>query len=499
MRTVELTMDRPQVAAHGLGHFEFAEVAGRIILTNDAAEWILLSQDDFSALIEGRLPEDHPQHSELRSKCFLRDGSDLDTLSDRVRRKKQYVHSGPHLHVIVATLRCNQSCSYCHASRAPMDREGVDMSIETARGIVDRAIRTPSPNVNFEFQGGEPTINMDVIRFVVDYARERNKHEGKNLGFSLITNMTTMDEDIAQWLIDKEVQVCTSLDGPVDLHDRNRAWRKASSAHERVAHWIGWFKDRYAALGRDTRIWHVDALLTVTKETLRRGPEVVDEYVRQGVGSIHLRPLNPYGFAGDAWRRIGYTTDEFLAFFAETLDYILELNKKGTQMVEGTAGTVLTKMLTADDPGYVDLRSPCGAGVGQMAYDYDGAIYPCDEARMVAAQGDRTFAIGETRSGSLAQDIRHPTVKAMAVASLTEALPLCSTCWNRPFCGVCPIHEYQTGSDLFGQRPGSGWCQRWMGISEILIERMVDDPDGSNAATFRRWTMRREREAHEPK
>ena len=497
MRTLSLQLPRPDVAANGLGPFEFGDVAGRVILTNDAAQWILLSREDFSALIEGRLPADHPQLHELRAKCFLRDGADIDALANRVRRKKQYVRSGPHLHVVVTTLRCNQSCSYCHASRAPMDREGVDMSVETARSVVDRAMRTPSAFVNFEFQGGEPTLNMDVVRFVVDYALERNKHEQKHLGFSLITNMTVMDEEIGRWLIDRGVQVCTSLDGPADLHDRNRAWRKHSSAHEQVERWIRWFAERYTEAGRDPRVWHVDALLTVTRDTLERGAEVVDEYVRLGIGSIHLRPLNPYGFAGDAWKRIGYSTDEFLAFYARTLDYILALNREGTQLVEGTGGTALTKMLTPDDPGYVDLRSPCGAGVGQVAYDYDGAVYPCDEARMVAAQGDRAFAIGEVRTGSLAQDMRHATVKAMAVASLTEALPMCSTCWNRPFCGVCPMHEYQTGGDLFGQRPGSSWCTRWMGISRVLLERLADDPDGSHAETFRRWTMRREREDHD--
>ena len=44
-------------------------------------------------------------------------------------------------------------------------------------------MRTPSPYLNFEFQGGEPTVNMDVIKFVVDYSREKNKYEKDSRSF----------------------------------------------------------------------------------------------------------------------------------------------------------------------------------------------------------------------------------------------------------------------------------------------------------------------------
>ena len=491
MHHLELPALQARPAA--LGPFAFTRIAGGVLLTNDAAEWSLLDEATFAQLVEGELPVDHPRADELRSHCFLRDGADLDALAARVRRKKAYLTRGPHLHVLVTTTRCNQSCSYCHASRRPEHATGVDMSLETARGVVDRALRSTSPYVNFEFQGGEPTLNPEVIRFVVDYAREKNRHEGKQLDFSLVTNLTTMTEELGTWLVDAGVYVCTSLDGPADLHDANRPWRKNGSAHAEVVRWIRWFAERYAEQGKDPRTWHVDALLTTTRATLGRIDDVLDEYVALGIRSVHLRPLNPYGFASEAWKRIGYSVEEFLAFYAHALDRILERNLAGEELVEGTAAVVLGKMLTPDDPGYVDLRSPCGAGIGQVAYDHDGGVYPCDEARMLAAQGDRLFQIGQVGRGSLGQDLRHPTVKAMAVASLTEALPTCSTCWNRPFCGVCPMHSWQTSGDLFGQRAGSDWCKRWMGVSTAVMERLLLQPDVG--AVFERWTQRRERDA----
>ena len=60
-------------------------------------------------------------------------------------------------------------------------------------------------------------------------------------------------------------------------------------------------------------------------------------------------------------------------------------------MVEQYSAIVLKKMLTNDDPGYVDLTSPAGIGIGAIVYNYDGDVYASDEGRMLAEMGDRTF------------------------------------------------------------------------------------------------------------
>ena len=484
----------PRLAEDKLGFFRWGPVGDRVIITNDAGEWELLSQGDFDALMAGTLGQDHPLFERLQAKCFVRDGADLDALSERVRRKKGFIRQGPHLHVVVTTLRCPQSCRYCHASRRPMHATQTDMTVDVARGLVDRAMRTTSRYVNFEFQGGEPTVNMDVVRFVVEYARARNQNEGKQLDFSLVTSFTAMDEDKAAWLAEQGVLVCTSLDGPKDLHDGNRPWSKGASSFDHTVRWIRWFERRYAELGRDPRLWHVDALLTTTRQTLDRADEVIEAYTSLGIRSLHLRPLNPFGFATGAWERIGYTIDEFLAFYERALDRMIELNRQGVEIIEGNAAIVLAKMLTPDDPNYVDLRSPCGAGIGQVAYDHDGSIYPCDEARMVAAAGQPLFRIGEVGSGTLADDLAHPTVRAMAVASTQESLPVCSTCWNQPFCGVCPMYDFQTTGDLVALRSDSDWCRRWLAISTMLMRRLGQDEDGSLRRIFDRWTASRPRE-----
>ncbi len=492
-----VTLRRPTVAAEQLAWFRFGRIGKRVVVTNDVGDWELLDEAEFSDLLAGRIDEEHPRHAVLLAKGFLRTDLDVAELASRLRRKRRFLGQGPHLGIVITTLRCNQHCRYCHASRTEMDRVDTDMSLETAKKVVDHIMQTPSPYLNIEFQGGEPTVAFDTLTFIVNYSREKNRYENKRLEHSLVTNMTTMTEEMAEWLVRNNVMVCTSLDGPEEVHNYNRTWQKGSNAYEQVLYWIRWFNARYIELGRDPRLWHVDALMTTTRATIEHWKEVIDLYVELGIRNIHLRPLNPFGFAMSTWKRIGYTPDEYMAFYRQCLEYIIELNRQGVEISEGTASVFLMKMLTADDPNFVDIRSPVGSGTGQLAYMYDGSIHASDEGRMIAAMGDDLFTLGHVDHTSFAEAANHPTTKAIAVASLLDSLPMCADCWNAPFCGVRPLHNYMLQGDLFGQRARTPKCKEHMGISTFLLQALDDDEDGSVERIFRRWTLSRPRDPEE--
>ena len=490
--TRSIPVQLPELDLDKLGPFRFGRIDGQVLLTSDVGEYHWLSEADFGHFLAGRIGPDHPEFAALQDKGFVRVQMDLDAMSRKLARKRAFLGMGPHLHVIITTLRCNQSCSYCHASRTDMDRVDTDMSLATAKQAVDFAMKSPNPYLNFEFQGGEPTVNFDVIQFVVEYSREKNRQENKQLTHSLVTNMTYMTEERAQWLVDHDVLVCTSLDGPEDLHNANRGWKKGGSAYADVLKWMSHFNQLWIDKGRDPDLWHVDALMTTTRKSLDRYKEIIDLYVSLGIRNIHLRPLNPFGFATKTWKAIGYSHAEYREFYDKALDYILELNAQGVEIQEGTASTFLMKMLTPDDPNFVDIRSPVGSGTGQLAYSYDGTILPSDEGRMIQAMGDDLFVLGNVATHSYEEIANHPTLKTLAVASLLDSLPQCESCWNAPYCGVRPLHNYMHTGDLFAQRPNTLKCKEHMRIAEILFTRLADDPRAE--AVFRRWTINRPRE-----
>ncbi len=506
IETHSIALAKKKLDAEGLGFFRYGLIGERVLLTNDAGEWHMLSQEDFDVFLAGALDASHAEYAALASRGFIRSEMDLHSLAEKVRRKRFYVDYGPHLHVLITTLRCNQGCKYCHASRTDMDRVDTDMPAEVVRRAVDMAHQSTSPYICFEYTGGEPTVNMDAVKLAVEYSAEVQKTSGKIVDHSVVTNMTWMSEENAEWLMEHGVLVCTSLDGPVELHNWNRTWAKREAnfpigvepasitAYASVLKWIRYFNRRYIEQGKDPGLWHVDALMTTTRKTLGMWKELVDLYVDLGIRNIKIRPLNPYGFATKTWRVIGYTMEEYLEFYERVLDYILELNMKGVEIQEGTAGLFLKKILTPDDPNYVDIRNPIGSGTGQVAYHYNGRIYPSDEGRMLAGMGNHFFQIGELGKSSYKEMVTHPTVKTLVMSSLLDGLPACTTCWNMPYCGVRPINNYMETGDLFAQRPNTPKCKEHMAISRLLFERLANDKDGKIETIFRRWTINRPRD-----
>jgi uncharacterized protein len=506
IQTGSIKVARPKVDAEKLGFFRYGFIDDRVLMTNDGGEWCFLSKEDFHLFLAGELTEAHPLYAMLHARGFFRRDLDLTALAQKVRRKRYYVDYGPHLHVMITTLRCNQGCKYCHASRTDMDRVDTDMSPEVVKKAVDMAFKTTNPYICFEYTGGEPTVNMDAIKLSVALSEEKKKTSGKVVDHSVVTNMTWMNEERAEWLMDHGVLVCTSLDGPRDLHNWNRTWAKKAdnfpdqidpadhNAYDRVLHWIKYFNRRYIERGKDPGLWHVDALMTTTRKTLDMWKELVDLYVELGIRNIKIRPLNPYGFATKTWRVIGYSMDEYLEFYNKVLDYIIELNFQGVQIQEGSAALFLKKMLTPDDPNYVDIRNPIGSGTGQVAYNFDGKIYPSDEGRMLAGMGSHFFQIGVLGESSYEDVVRHPTVRALVMASLLDSLPACHSCWNLPYCGVRPINNYMESGDLFAQRPNTPKCKEHMAIVRTLFERLARDKDGKIEAIFRRWIINRPRD-----
>lgn len=72
------------------------------------------------------------------------------------------------------------------------------------------------------------------------------------------------------------------------------------------------------------------------------------------------------------FKKLWYSWEEFIEFYKKSMDYILELNKKWVEFRENLSTMYLSKILTDKDPNYLDERSPCGACIWQIAYNYDG-------------------------------------------------------------------------------------------------------------------------------
>lgn len=460
--------------------FRFERIAGRVLLTNLVGEHLFLTGEEFEQLSSRELPNDSALVRRLRAKHVIREDTDelpVELLAIKARTRYRRLAEFTSLHILVASLRCEHSCPYCQVSRQSSDRNAFDMSSATAALALESAFRSPSQNIKIEFQGGEPLLNFELIEEVVVAAEARNETEHKNLGFVIATNLALLDDRVLDFCRAHEVYISTSLDGPADLHNKNRprpgrnSWELATAGIQRAREELG--------------VDRVSALMTTTRSSLGRVREIVDTYVEQGLTSVFLRTLSPYGFAIKTKSFAAYDVDRWLPFYEEGLDYIVELNARGVPMVEQYAALILKKMLTNDDPGYVDLTSPAGIGIGAIVYNYDGDVYASDEGRMLAEMGDKTFRLGNLHEDSYEEIMLSDALLAPLEESFAPSAPMCQDCAFETYCGSDPTYHHATSGDFLGRKPTSGFCRRNMAIFKLLLDRY--EGDAATRALFQTW------------
>ncbi|MEI7529392.1 MAG: His-Xaa-Ser system radical SAM maturase HxsB, partial [Elusimicrobiota bacterium] len=416
--------------------FSFERDGAGYIVSGPAGAALRLTRPEFGLFSAGKAGSDPALFRRLKAAGLLRGRLDLEGAAARIRGLSSGVYEGPGLHILVLTLRCNHACVYCRATAGGAGKNS-DMSRATAFKSVETAFSSPNNKLSLEFQGGEALLNWPVLREAALYAKKLNLRKGKDLALSVVTNLSLMDEAKFAFLVREGVSVCTSLDGPAKLHDVNRRWSGGSS-HSKAVYWLKRFA---AAAGGDGRADTLpSALMTATRLSLKDPRDIVDEYRKLGLGGIFLRPLSPIGYAGAVWPEIGYGPEEFLGFYRAALAYIMEVNGAGEKFVERNAALLARKLLRAEDPNFLDLRSPCGAAIGQLAYNFNGDVYTCDEGRMVAACGDDLFRLGNVRTDRFENIMTAPAARICAMASCLENQPECARCAFKPFCGVCPVH-----------------------------------------------------------
>lgn len=453
------------------------------LITNDVGKYAFLSTQEFWDFVQWKLTE-WEKYDELNKKKFIKNDVYQDDMALLFAKKNQFLAYWPTLHIIVTTLRCNHKCQYCHAAVAPMTAKDMDMTQETATRVVDTIFYTSSPSLTIEFQWWESLVNWDIVKYIVEYAEEKAFHLQKNVTFALVSNLTLMDEEKLAYLIEHNIQISTSLDGDEETHNYNRTFKEGSS-FEKVTYWIQRINDEYKKRLIDTKVW---ALLTVTKKSLPKHKEIIDTYMQLWLDGIFLRPLNPYGFAAADLENLWYEPEEFIDFYHKSMEYIIELNKKWHKFREHLSTMYLNKILTEGDPNYLDERSPCGACIGQVAYNYDGKVYSCDEGRMLWRMGDQNFFMtelwpnGEKNYQSMMDS---ETTKIMVQVSTLDWLPWYNESVYKPYIWVCPIHSYKTSGSILPNYSKDHKKILDYAVLEYLFKKLKNNDDITDI--FKTW------------
>lgn len=162
------------------------------------------------------------------------------------KQQKYALPPGLETMYLIVTDECNLRCKYCFINNNMPDSYVCSkMSWEIAKEAIDMYFFNLSKNPPeyddfvkmIVFYGGEPLLNFELIKQVIDYVEKTYKTEtvkmGDNFRFSIVTNGTAITDEIADYFgKHTEIDIAISLDGPKKVHDDKRIFANGCGSYD---------------------------------------------------------------------------------------------------------------------------------------------------------------------------------------------------------------------------------------------------------------------------
>lgn len=198
------------------------------------------SYDYLRAVLSGKAADKEPEElQQLKEQGYLLEESVVKKVKHPISDYlEEYLDRRLNKLTLQVTQDCNFRCRYCVYSEEHNDRQRSHskkhLSLEDAKRAVDFLWEhsVDSSNVNIGFYGGEPLLEMELIREIIAYSEKR--FAGKELTYNITTNATLLTEEIVHYFQDHKVRVMISLDGPKEINDRNRVFKGGAGTFDTV-------------------------------------------------------------------------------------------------------------------------------------------------------------------------------------------------------------------------------------------------------------------------
>ena len=432
----------------------FRRFRDQLLITNEAGSYSFVPEDTIDRLLSGSLSQE--QDRALRDLSILIAPDARWRLASLARTAREATRRAAHMAylIIVPTLRCNLRCTYCQVSRAPLRAHGYDWGTTELDQFEHLLDTIDTDSIKIEFQGGEPTLRPDLIRKVVQMCRPRFNHTE----FIICTNLTQIDDDLLELFDDPDIRLSTSIDGDLATMTANRT--QSLEVSRTIQANLDLIRHRFGP-GK------VSALPTITDYQIDQPEDLVDLYVRLGFRSIFLRPVNYMGFARKAFAELSRSADRWDQFYERAIAHIIHVNRD-TYVEEFYLSTLLRTIFTRSPSGFVDFRSPAHFYDDYCVIDFDGAIYPTDEARMLTRTGEV-----DLRIGSLAQGVDVQRLDTLNFNAVNQVDPDCTHCAYMPFCGTDLIDDLSRYGRIDTPRHDTWFCRRHMFLFDLIFDKVA--------------------------
>ena len=335
---------------------------------------------------------------------------------------------------------CNLNCSYCFASQGKYHGERAVMSFEVGKRALDFLIENSGTRRNLEvdFFGGEPLMNFDVVKRLVEYARSIEKEKNKNFRFTLTTNGMLVDDDVIDFANREMSNVVLSLDGRKEIHDRYRVDYAGNGSWEKIVP-----KFQKFVKMRGNKNYYMRGTFT------HANPDFLED----------IKTMLDLGFTELSMEPVVTSPSDPAALTEEDKVIVMEQYEKLAELMlqrdkEGRPFTFYHYMIDlADGPCIYKRISGCGSGTEYMAVTPWGDLYPCHQF-----VGEEKFKLGDIYNG-----VTNTAVREEFSSCNVYAREECKNCWAKLYCsGGCAANAYHAtgsikgvysyGCDLFRKR-----------------------------------------------
>lgn len=391
-----------------------------------------------------------------------------ESLAHSVARRMSLARTLDYL-ILVPTLRCNLKCDYCQVSRVDEHRANFDWNEETLQQVLEFIDTLETDRVKIEFQGGEPTLRPDLMEAVIARCARFERAE-----FVICTNLQQLGERTLRLFDRDDVFISTSLDGPAEIHRRQRTITVARTET---------FLENLRTLRRRYPSGKVSALPTIDPTCPPDADDLIDAYLEHGIDNIFLRPVNFHGFARKRYKESVANPVSWAAYYQDFVHNLIRRNWEDRSRVlqETYLGICLRRIFQPGAERHVDLRNPNPVGIDYLVIDYDGVFYPTDEARMLARSGVIDLSIGNLSDG-FDLDKRH----LMNRSASNSFDPDCQACAFQPYCGRDMIDDLARYGTIDVPRLDTEFCRRHRGLFDFAFE-LIYSNDSAVRYSLCRW------------
>jgi uncharacterized protein len=320
------------------------------------------------------------------------------------------------------TRACNMNCRYCYS---PPQKQSPGMSLDIARqALALGAQLNPDSSCGIVFFGGEPLLQKNLIRQILDLADEMSAHKQGRFHFKMTTNGLLLDDEFLQLAVDRRIVIALSHDGLQQAHDAHRMSMSGTSTWPAVT----------ANLQKLLKVKpYASVLSVINPDTVQYMSKSIEFLVSLGVRYLVLS--------------LNYAADWSPSDLAELEKQYLRLARKYVQWtLEGKKfylSPFEVKLASHIDP---ENHPVCDLGMRQLSVDPEGYLFPC--IQFPRAGHDSPWQIGHVSTG-----INEPRrIAVNALASAEKAL--CAQCEIAPRCqNKCACLNWQTLGTLDNPSP----------------------------------------------